>query len=140
MSLPIGELAKRTAVKVPTIRFYEQIGLLPQPPRTEGNQRRYGPAEVDRLNFIRHARELGFEVDDIRELLVMAAEPQASCHQADSIARNHLSEIEHRIASLQALKVELTRMIDECGHGRICDCRIIEALADHSLCKTDHAH
>jgi len=140
MNLPIGELARRTAVKIPTIRFYEQIGLLAAPPRTEGNQRRYGKAEVDRLNFIRHARELGFEVDDIRELLTMAGEPQASCHQADSIARNHLSEIERRIASLQALKVELSRMIDECNHGRICDCRIIEALADHSLCVTDHAH
>lgn len=140
MNLPIGELAKRTAVKVPTIRFYEQIGLLPTPPRTEGNQRRYGKAEVDRLNFIRHARELGFEVDHIRELLAMNAEPQASCHAADSIARSHLGEIERRIASLQALKSELARMIDECGHGRICDCRIIEVLADHSLCKTDHAH
>lgn len=140
MNLPIGELAKRTAVKVPTIRFYEQIGLLPAPPRTEGNQRRYGKVEVDRLNFIRHARELGFEVNDIRELLAMAAEPQASCHQADSIARNHLNEIERRIASLEALKSELERMIEECGHGRICDCRIIEALADHSLCATDHKH
>ena len=140
MNLPIGELAKRTAVKVPTIRFYEQIGLLSAPPRTEGNQRRYGKAEVDRLNFIRHARELGFEVDDIRELLAMSEEPQASCHQADSIARNHLVEIERRIASLQALKLELGRMIEECGHGRICDCRIIEALADHGLCATEHAH
>ena len=138
MNLPIGELAKRTAVKVPTIRFYEQIGLLPAPPRSEGNQRRYGKDEVDRLNFIRHARELGFEINDIRELLAMSAEPQASCHQADSIARNHLGDIERRIASLQALRSELTRMIDECGHGRICDCRIIEALADHGLCKTDH--
>lgn len=140
MNLPIGELAKRTAVKVATIRFYEQIGLLSAPPRTEGNQRRYGKAEVDRLNFIRHSRELGFEIDDIRELLAMNAEPQLSCHQADSIAQSHLSEIDRRIASLQALKGELTRMIDECGHGRICDCRIIEALADHSLCATDHAH
>jgi DNA-binding transcriptional MerR regulator len=138
MSLPIGELARRTAVKVPTIRFYEQIGLLPTPARTEGNQRRYGKTEVDRLNFIRHARELGFEVDDIRQLLAMSAEPQASCHTADSIARSHLGEIERRIASLQALKMELTRMIDECGHGRICDCRIIEALADHSLCHSEH--
>lgn len=140
MNLPIGELAKRTAVKVATIRFYEQIGLLSAPPRTEGNQRRYGKAEVDRLNFIRHSRELGFEIDDIRELLAMNAEPQSSCHQADSIAQSHLSEIDRRIASLQALKGELTRMIDECGHGRICDCRIIEALANHSLCATDHAH
>ncbi|RJT28171.1 MerR family transcriptional regulator [Mesorhizobium waimense] len=138
MNLPIGELSRRTAVKVPTIRFYEQIGLLPKPPRTEGNQRRYGKAEVDRLNFIRHARELGFEVDDIRDLLAMSAEPQASCHTADSIARNHLVEIERRIASLTALKGELTRMIDECGHGHICDCRIIEALADHSQCYGDH--
>jgi DNA-binding transcriptional MerR regulator len=140
MNFPIGALARRTGVKIPTIRFYEQIGLLPEPPRSEGNQRRYGKAEVDRLAFIRHARELGFDVADIRELLAMSAEPQASCHQADSIARNHLGEIERRIASLQALRLELARMIDVCGHGRICDCRIIEALADHSLCATDHAH
>ena len=140
MNLPIGELSRRTGVKVPTIRFYEQIGLLSAPPRTEGNQRRYGKPEVKRLNFIRHSRELGFEVDDIRELLEMAGAPQASCHQADSIARNHLAEVDRRIASLQALRSELSRMIDECGHGHICDCRIIEALADHSLCATEHKH
>ncbi|MBN9361539.1 MULTISPECIES: helix-turn-helix domain-containing protein [unclassified Devosia] len=140
MNLPIGELSRRTGVKVPTIRFYEQIGLLPSPPRTEGNQRRYGKPEVERLNFIRHSRELGFEVEDIRELLDMAASPQASCHQADSIARNHLTEIDRRIASLTALRGELTRMVEECGHGRICDCRIIEVLADHGECVTEHAH
>lgn len=140
MNLPIGELSRRTGVKVPTIRFYEQIGLLSVPPRTEGNQRRYGKPEVERLNFIRHSRELGFEVDDIRELLDMAASPQASCHQADSIARNHLTEIDRRIASLTALRGELTRMVEECGHGRICDCRIIEVLADHGECVTEHAH
>ena len=139
-NLAIGELARRTAVKVPTIRFYEQIGLLPEPKRTDKGQRRYGAAEVDRLNFIRHARELGFEVNDIRELLAMTAAPQESCHKADSIARNHLTEVDRRIASLQSLKAELTRMVDECGHGRVCDCRIIEALADHSLCKSEHRH
>ena len=140
MNLPIGELSRLTGVKVPTIRFYEQIGLLSAPPRTEGNQRRYGKPEVERLNFIRHSRELGFEVDDIRELLDMAAVPQASCHQADSIARNHLTEIDRRIASLTVLRGELARMVDECGHGRICDCRIIEVLADHGECVTEHAH
>lgn len=140
MDLSIGELARRTSVKIPTIRFYEQIGLLPPPPRTEGGQRRFGQAEVDRLNFIRHSRALGFEVEDIRELLALASAPQASCHQADSIARNHLAEIERRIASLEALKLELTRMIAQCGRGRVCDCRIIEALANHSLCATEHTH
>ena len=140
MDLSIGELARRTSVKIPTIRFYEQIGLLPPPPRTEGGQRRFGQAEVDRLNFIRHSRALGFEVEDIRELPALASAPQASCHQADSIARNHLAEIERRIASLEALKLELTRMIAQCGRGRVCDCRIIEALANHSLCATEHTH
>ncbi|MEJ6784472.1 MerR family transcriptional regulator [Aminobacter sp. Piv2-1] len=138
MNLPIGELARRTGVKVPTIRFYEQIGLIDAPPRTEGNQRRYGKTEVDRLNFIRHARELGFEVDHIRELLAMSQEPQASCHQADSIAKSHLREVDRRIEKLQALRVELARMVDECGHGRICDCRIIEVLADHGQCTAEH--
>ena len=138
MNLPIGELARRTGVKVPTIRFYEQIGLIAAPPRTEGNQRRYGKTEIDRLNFIRHARELGFEVDHIRELLAMSQEPQASCHQADSIAQSHLLEVDRRIEKLKRLRGELARMIDECGHGRICDCRIIEVLADHGHCAADH--
>jgi DNA-binding transcriptional MerR regulator len=138
MAFPIGELSRQTAVKVPTIRYYEQIGLLPEAPRTEGNRRLYGRSQVERLNFIRHSRELGFEIDDIRELLTMAAQPQSSCHQADSIAQNHLLEIDRRIASLTALKVELSRMVEECGHGRVCDCRIIEALADHSHCQSEH--
>jgi DNA-binding transcriptional MerR regulator len=127
--IAIGEAALRTGVKVPTIRYYEQIGLLPAPPRTEGNRRLYGPDELRRLSFIRHARELGFELEDIRELLAMTAEPQASCHQADSIAHSHLVEIKRRIERLQSLRSELERMISECGHGRVCDCRIIEALA-----------
>ncbi|WP_375450477.1 helix-turn-helix domain-containing protein [uncultured Devosia sp.] len=140
MNISIGDLSNRSQVKVPTIRYYEQIGLLPSAPRTEGGQRRYGQAEVDRLNFIRHSRELGFEVDDIRALLAMSAEPQASCHQVDSIARNHLAEVDRRIGSLQAMRLELQRMIAECGHGRVCDCRIIEALADHSQCLGEHTH
>ena len=138
MGFPIGELSRQTDVKVPTIRYYEQIGLLPEAPRSEGNRRLYGKTEVERLRFIRHSRELGFEIEDIRELLGMAAQPQSSCHQVDSIAQNHLKEIERRIASLTALKSELSRMVEECGHGRVCDCRIIEALADHSQCQSEH--
>jgi DNA-binding transcriptional MerR regulator len=138
MDVAIGELARRTGVKVPTIRYYEQIGLLASPPRTQGNQRRYGEAEAARLDFIRHARELGFEVADIRELLAMTAEPQRSCDAVDSIARRHLGEIDRRMARLAALRGELTRMVDECGHGRICECRVIEVLVDHGHCRTSH--
>jgi DNA-binding transcriptional MerR regulator len=127
--LSIGEMAARSGVKVPTIRYYEQIGLLPEPPRSAGNRRLYGQGELRRLDFIHNARELGFSIEDIRELLAMSAEPQASCHEVDSIANRHLGEIESRIARLQALRSELERMISECGHGRVCDCRILEAIA-----------
>ena len=140
MDLAIGELSVRTSVKVPTIRYYEQIGLIAAPPRTGGGQRRYGEKEVGRLNFIRHARELGFEIEDIRGLLAMSAAPQASCNQADSIAKNHLVDVDRRIASLMRLRGALSRMIAECGHGRVCDCRIIEVLSDHRLCQAEHAH
>lgn len=134
MILAIGELSQETQVKVPTIRYYEEIGLLPAPFRTEGGQRRYSGGEVKRLNFIRHARQLGFEIDDIRQLLALTEAPQQSCHQVDSIARHHLDEIDRRIDRLVALKSELQRMVDECSHGRICECRIVEVISDHGLC------
>lgn len=139
MDIPIGELSRRTQVKVPTIRYYEQIGLLPEPARTEGQQRRYGSAEVMRLNFIRHARELGFEVEDIRELLALSADPERPCADADAIARRHLIAVKRRIARLKALRAELERMVEDCRHGRIGDCRVIEVLADHRQCRRDHA-
>lgn len=137
--MPIGVLSEATGVKVPTIRFYEQIGLLPAPLRTHSNRRSYGEPHLQRLRFIRHARDLGFSVEDIRELLAMTAQPQASCHGADSIARRHLGEVERRIAQLQSLRGELQRMIGECSHGRIADCRVIESLADHGHCLHEHA-
>lgn len=132
MDFPIGELARRTRVKVPTIRYYEQIGLLPPPPRTEGQQRRYDQTHVARLNFIRHARELGFEIEAIRELLTMSAKPNQSCAEVDEIARRHVTAIDRRIAHLTTLRTELQRTVDECGRGRVCECRVIETLADSS--------
>lgn len=138
MTFPIGTLSRRAGVKVPTIRYYEQVGLMPAPPRTEGQQRRYGEAEVARLNFIRHARELGFEVDAIREMLAMSAQPDESCAEVDRLARRHLAEVERRIARLVSLRTELQRMVEECGHGRVGECRVIQVLADHGQC--GHAH
>jgi Cu(I)-responsive transcriptional regulator len=133
-SVPIGEAAKRSGVKVPTIRYYEQIGLLPAPPRTAGNRRLYEDADLRRLAFIRHARDLGFEVDRIRELLALSAQPDRSCAEADRIARRHLTEIDRRIAQLAALRDEMQRMVEECGCGRVSECRVIETLADHGQC------
>lgn len=138
MEFSIGELARRTQVKVPTIRYYEQVGLMPVPERTEGQQRRYGTAEVARLNFIRHARELGFEVEAIRELLGLSVLPDESCAQADAIARRHLADVERRIGQLVALREELRRMVGECRHGRVGECRVIQVLADHAQCAHDH--
>ena len=138
MILSIGQLSKRSGVKVTTIRYYEKTGMIPEAPRNAGNQRRYDKDQLERLRFIRHARDLGFDMESIRTLVDMAAEPQESCHAADSIARAHLVTITDRIAQLTLLQKELERMVNECQHGHVCDCRVIEVLADHAECSTDH--
>lgn len=133
-SLPIGALARDTGVKVPTIRFYETIGLLARPDRTASNRRVYGPDTVRRLKFIRHSRELGFEVDAIRQLLKLADHPDMPCREADLIAREHLEDIDSKLARLAALRAEVQRMVDQCAHETIADCRVIEVLANHDEC------
>src|SRR4051812_23836367 len=110
-ALPIGEAAKESGVKAPTIRYYEQIGLLPAPPRSEGNRRLFDVDDLRRLAFIRHARELGFEIDAIRALLKLQDDPAQPCSAADQLARARLTDVEQRIASLTALKAELERML-----------------------------
>ena len=138
--LTIGTLAKRTGTKVQTIRYYESIGLMPEPERTEGGQRRYGRAELDRLAFVRHGRQLGFPLEAIRELLDLADNPAQSCADADSIAQRQLKQVEDRIARLLALQVELKRMICDCDHHSVAECRVLEVLRDHTECLTDHDH
>lgn len=136
--MSIGQLSAASGVKVPTIRYYEQIGLLPPPPRSEGNRRLYDETTLRRLTFIRHARDLGFEIEAIRQLLGMCDEPDQSCHEADSLARAHLADIDSKIARLQAMRDEVGRMISECAQDRICRCRVIEILANHDQCLHDH--
>ena len=136
--LTIGTLAKKTGTKVQTIRYYEQIGLMPEPDRTEGGQRRYGDAELDRLSFVRHARQLGFSLEAIRELLDLGDHPRKSCAEADAIARRQLKQVEQRLARLEALRTELKRMVQECSGGQTAHCRVLEVLRDHSECLTEH--
>jgi DNA-binding transcriptional MerR regulator len=137
-SVPIGEAARQSGVKVPTIRYYEQIGLLPAPPRSESNRRSYENADLRRLSFIRHARELGFEIEAIRALLTLQDDPAQPCATADMIAKARLVDVEQRIRSLTALKLELEVMVEGCKHGKVAECQVIEILADHGLCKHDH--
>lgn len=131
----IGNLAKIANTKVQTIRYYEQIGLIPAVHRTQGNQRFYGARHRDRLSFIRHARELGFPLDSIREMLALSDVPDRSCAVVDQIAQQQLDAVKSRIARLRALQSELERMLEQCGSGKVRDCHVIEVLADHSHAK-----
>lgn len=135
----IGQMSRQSGVKVPTIRYYEQIGLLPAPDRSAGNQRRYDQAALQQLRFIRHARQLGFHLDAIAALIELQSLPDPSCHDARRIARAQLSEVRGRIARLQALETELDRIAEgchgDCGPG---DCVVLASVADHASCVTAH--
>lgn len=127
--LTIGFLAKKTGTKVETIRFYEKNGLLPEPSRTEGNYRAYDQTHLNRLSFIRRARDLGFSLNQVRGLLALSDNRDQSCAAVDEIAKDHRAEVERKIHDLLALKAELDSIIDQCGCGTVADCRIIESLS-----------
>ncbi len=128
--LTIGDLAKAAGVKVVTIRYYEQVGLMPAPARTEGNYRAYKSEHSRRLQFIRKLRDLGFTLDQVRDLLRLSSEKGRSCADVDRITHEHLVEVEDKIHDLQNLASELRRVSRRCkGGGLIAECRIIEALA-----------
>ena len=136
--MKIGELSRATGTSAETIRYYERIGLLPKPGRTDGNYRDYGPGDLDRLNFIRHARGLGFDIAGIRSLLDLAEQPERDCAEADLIASGHLGAVERKIGQLEQLRDELRRMINQCRGGQVSDCRIMQALGDHASCEGRH--
>lgn len=139
MGLKIGDLARATDIRVETVRYYERIGLMPPPDRTEGNYRSYTGAHLNRLNFIRHARGLGFDIAEIRSLLELSDRPSEDCAEADRIASRHLAAVEAKIARLAVLRDELARMVGQCRGGLVATCHVMEVLADHSLCEQEHA-
>lgn len=134
----IGDLSRRTGVKVPTIRYYEQMGLIDAPERSEGNQRRYGKPELERLAFIRHARDLGISIEAIRELIDLSGHADRPCADADRIAKEQLSAVRGRIVRLQRLEKELERIATCCTGETVGDCYVIRALSDHALCADEH--
>lgn len=128
-SLAIGMLARMTGTKVETIRFYEKSGLLPAPDRTDGNYRSYEPSHLNRLSFIRRARDLRFSLDQVRALLDLSDDRNHSCEAVDAIAKEHLASVERKITDLRALQGELDRMLKQCSCGTVAECRIIETLS-----------
>jgi DNA-binding transcriptional MerR regulator len=128
--LSIGELANETGVKVVTIRYYEQIGVLPAPVRTTGNYRAYDKGHAQRLRFIRRCRDLGFSLDQVRELFRLSTENTPSCADVCRIAERHLKAIEAKLADLNRLASELRRITASCSGSRpMAECRILEALS-----------
>jgi DNA-binding transcriptional MerR regulator len=109
--LTVGQLASRTGVRADTVRYYEREGLLPVPQRTEGEHRRYGPGDVDRLLFIRGAQRLGLRLAEIRELLAVRDTGSCACEPAKGLLRRHLAEIDKEIERLTALRAELLGML-----------------------------
>jgi DNA-binding transcriptional MerR regulator len=127
--MKIGELASATATNVETVRYYEKIGLLPTPARTAANYRSYGADHLARLSFIRRARNLGFTIEALRELLALSDDKGQSCGAIDEIARGHLAEVDLKIRDLTALRAELGRIIGSCQQATVADCKIIETLS-----------
>jgi len=132
-SLSIGLLARQAGCSVPTIRYYEEIGLLPVVPRTEGGRRVYGAATVRRLSFIRRCRDFGFSIEQVRELVGLVDEPNRPCIEVREVAAKHLAQVRDKLAELQALEQTLAAFVGSCdaacAGGTAVDCTILEDLA-----------
>lgn len=128
MGITIGALAKATGTKAETIRYYERIGLLPEPARSAANYRSYGNDELTRMTFIRRARALGFSISRVRELMTMADARGGSCESVNALAREHLAAVVEKLADLTALRQQLSQLVSQCESGSIAECGILESL------------
>jgi MerR family copper efflux transcriptional regulator len=127
--ITIGAVARQAGVGIDTIRYYEREGLLPEPRRRASGYRDYGPGVVERLRFIRRAKDLGFTLDEIRELLALSTDRERGVKSVKQRAEARLGEVERRIRELQRVKRGLRQLIDACpGHGALEQCPILRAL------------
>lgn len=131
--LSIGLVARRTGTTVPTVRYYEDIGLLPPANRTDAGQRSFDEATVRRLAFIRRCRDFGFSIEQVRELIGLVDEPDRPCAEVRDIAATHLAQVRRRLGELQALEAGLSAFVcsceSACAGGPAVDCTILEDLA-----------
>ncbi|MEK8034800.1 helix-turn-helix domain-containing protein [Ideonella sp. DXS29W] len=131
--LSIGLVARRTGATVPTVRYYEDIGLLPPAARTEAGQRSYDEATIRRLVFIRRCRDFGFSIEQVRELVGLVDEPDRPCAEVRDIAAAHLAQVRQKLEELKALEASLSTFVcscdTACSGGPAVDCTILEDLA-----------
>lgn len=125
----IGVLSQRSAVHIETIRYYERIRLIPKPARSSGGYRRYGVADVQRLNFIRRVRDLGFSLDEVRRLLGLTDQKSRSCWRVHKIAVEHLADVRAKLADLSRMEKVLAGMVQECARGTMPECPLLVTLA-----------
>ena len=133
MQYTVGQMSKAAQTKTVTIRYYEQQGLLREPPRTPGGYRIYDETDLDRLLFIRRSRHLGFSIESVRELLELADQTDSSCADVNAKVAQHLADVRERLKQLHSLEEELQRLSLSCQEeGSIKDCQIVEALSLNS--------
>ena len=135
MKVKIGELAKMTGCQVVTIRYYEKEGLLKRPERTERNYRLYGDEDIARLRFIRHCRQHGMSLDEIRTLLVYSDHPTGSCDWINALIHKHIEAVEQQIRDLEHLKAHLESLYHKCDGSREGGCGILKSLIDGENCQ-----
>ncbi|MDE2442486.1 MAG: helix-turn-helix domain-containing protein, partial [Betaproteobacteria bacterium] len=128
ISFSIGQLASAAQTPSATIRYYEKIGLLSAPSRTGSNYRQYDKEDLDRLAFVRRAREIGFTIDQVRSLLAFSDQRDADCCAVMAMTSEHLHAVEQKIADLVVLKEQLANMLASCQGGTVANCRIIDTL------------
>jgi len=129
----IGEAAKASGVSAKMIRHYESVGLFPEPLRTDSGYRQYSDREVSTLRFIRHSRDLGFSIEQIRELLGLWQNRRRSSRQVKALAQAHLQELEEKLQDLQTMKATLEHLVHCCSGDDRPDCPIIDNLSDEDL-------
>jgi MerR family mercuric resistance operon transcriptional regulator len=127
---PIGVLSAETGVNIETIRYYEKISLMPAPPRTEGRQRVYDSTHLKRLNFIRRGRELGFSLDQIRQLLGLVRGHDLTCAEVKAMTEEHVTDIRQKVKDLKKLERVLTELAAQCSGKAVPDCPILDALSN----------
>jgi Cu(I)-responsive transcriptional regulator len=130
----IGTAAARSGVPAKTIRYYEEIGLMPKPGRTAAGYRAYTDADVEVLRFIQRARSLGFAVKDVNDLLTLWRDRERASGDVRRIAKEHVAEVERKIAELEAIRRTLQSLIERCHGDDRPDCPILDELAPHHCC------